>query len=44
MPIRKLHKDKFKKNMTMLAIIAAWIAVIWIITMVQIGSHGVAMR
>lgn len=44
MPIRKLHKEKFKKNMILLAIIFGWIALIWLITMLQIQANGVSMR
>lgn len=39
-----VHKAKFKKNMIVLAMIVGWVALIWVITMLQIGSHGVAMR
>lgn len=39
MPIEKIHKNKKKKNLTMLAIIAAWVVVIWTITMIKV-QHG----
>ena len=38
MPHDELHKSKKKKNLTILAIIAAWVALIWIITMIKIKS------
>ena len=34
MPKSDLHKSKKKKNLTMLAMIFGWIALIWIITMI----------
>ena len=40
MPIEELHKSKKKKNFTMLALIAAWIVVIWIITMIKVQNGG----
>lgn len=36
MPKSDLHKSKKKKNLTMLAMIFGWIALIWIITMIKI--------
>lgn len=39
MPIDDLHKRKKAKNFMMLAAIAGWIVLIWIITMVKI-THG----
>ncbi len=38
MPISDLHKKKRSKNMMVLAAIAAWIALIWIITMIKIAN------
>ena len=40
MPISDLHKRKRAKNFTLLAAIAGWIALIWIITMIKIVNHG----
>lgn len=37
MPISDLHKKKRSKNMMVLTAIAAWIALIWIITMIKIA-------
>jgi hypothetical protein len=39
MPIEEIHKTKRKKNWTVLALIAAWVAIIWIITMIKV-QHG----
>ena len=39
MPITDLHKKKRAKNFMILAAIAAWIVLIWSITMVKI-AHG----
>jgi hypothetical protein len=39
MPIEELHKSKKKKNLTVLALIAAWVAIIWVITMIKV-QHG----
>ena len=40
MPIEELHKTKKKKNLTMLALIFGWVALIWIITMVKMKNGG----
>lgn len=40
MPIEELHKRKRTKNFIVLAALAAWMALIWIITMVKIANHG----
>lgn len=40
MPIEELHKTKKKKNLTILALIAVWVAVIWIITMIKVQNGG----
>ena len=40
MPIEALHKSKKKKNLTMLALIAAWVVVIWAITMIKVQNGG----
>lgn len=37
MPHSDLHKKKQKKNLAMLAIIAAFVALIWAITMAKMG-------
>lgn len=37
MPIEDLHKKKLKKNLILLAVIFAWIALIWVITMIKMG-------
>lgn len=39
MPIEELHKAKKKKNLAVLAIIAAWVAIIWVVTMIKV-QHG----
>ena len=38
MPHSDIHKTKFKKNMTVLAIIIGAIAIIWAITMIKISG------
>jgi len=40
MPIEELHKVKKKKNLTILALIFGWIALIWIITMIKVNHGG----
>lgn len=35
MPRSDLHKKKLRKNLTILALIAGWVALIWIVTMVK---------
>jgi len=40
MPHSDLHKSKKKKNLVILAIIAAWIALIWIITLIKVDHGG----
>ena len=40
MPIEEIHKTKKKKNFTILALIAAWVAIIWIITMIKVNHAG----
>lgn len=37
MPITDLHKKKKKRNLLVLAAILAWIALIWVITMIRMG-------
>jgi hypothetical protein len=44
MPHSPLHKEKLKKNLIVLAMIFGWIALIWVITMLQIQANGVSMR
>lgn len=39
MPHSDLHKKKKKKNLTVLAMIFGFIALIWIITMIKIGTQ-----
>ena len=39
MPIEDLHKSKKKKNLTVLGLIAAWVVIIFIITMIKV-DHG----
>lgn len=39
MPKADLHKSKKKKNYAMLVMIAAWIVLIWIVTMIKV-QHG----
>lgn len=38
MPLDDLHKRKRAKNFMILGAIAAWIALIWIVTMVKIAN------
>jgi len=38
MPIEELHKRKRAKNFMILAAIAAWIVLIWAITMIKIAN------
>lgn len=40
MPIDELHKKKRAKNFALLAAIAAWIVLIWAITMIKIANGG----
>ena len=40
MPHSDLHKSKKKKNLTMLALVMGWIALIWIITMIKVSNGG----
>lgn len=37
MPKSELHKKKLTKNLTILAAILGWVAVIWFITMIKLG-------
>lgn len=37
MPLSDLHKRKRSKNLMLLGAIAAWIALIWIVTMIKIA-------
>jgi hypothetical protein len=39
MPHSDLHKKKRKKNFTILAILFAFIAVVWAITMIKMGMQ-----
>ncbi|AEP08592.1 hypothetical protein [Micavibrio aeruginosavorus] len=38
MPLSDMHKKKMTKNLTILAAIMGWVAVIWIITMIKIKA------
>lgn len=38
MPIEELHKRKKAKNFMVLGAIAAWIVLIWAITMIKIAN------
>lgn len=38
MPLSDLHKKKRFKNFMFLGMIAAWVALIWIITMVKMSN------
>lgn len=38
MPHSELHKKKRKKNMAVLAALIGFMAMVWIITMVKMGS------
>lgn len=40
MPLSDLHKKKRAKNWMMLAAIAAWVALIWAITMIKLADAG----
>lgn len=37
MPIEQLHKDRFKKNALTLALIVAWVAFVFAITVVKMA-------
>jgi hypothetical protein len=39
MPLSDLHKRKRAKNFMLLAAVFAWIALIWIITMVKVVNE-----
>lgn len=39
MPLSDIHKRKRAKNLVILAAVFAWIALIWIVTMIKI-AHG----
>lgn len=40
MPLSEIHKKKKLKNWMMLAAIAAWIVLIWAITMIKLSNAG----
>lgn len=40
MPIGSLHEARKKKNFTLLAIIAAWIILLFVITIVKISGNS----
>jgi hypothetical protein len=40
MPLSDIHKRKRAKNFMILAAILAWIALIWIVTMVKIANNA----
>jgi hypothetical protein len=40
MPLSDIHKRKRAKNFMILAAIFAWIALIWIVTMVKIANNA----
>lgn len=40
MPDSDLHKSKKKKNLTILALIAGWVVLIWIITVIKVSNGG----
>ncbi len=40
MPIKKLHKDKKKKNIAILGAIAAWVVIIFVVTVIKVTNHG----
>ena len=40
MPIEELHKTKKVKNLTVLAMVAAWVVLIWVITMIKVNHAG----
>lgn len=40
MPKSDLHKSKKKKNLAVLAMIAGWIVLIWVITMIKVKNGG----
>jgi hypothetical protein len=37
MPLSDIHKRKKTKNFALLAILFAWIAIIWIVTMIKMA-------
>lgn len=38
MPHSDLHKKKLRKNLTILALIVGWVALIWAVTMLKMFS------
>jgi len=38
MPHSEIHKKKLKKNLTVLAILVAFIAIIWAVTIIRIAG------
>ena len=40
MPLSDIHKRKRAKNFMVLGAIVAWIALIWIITMIKIANNA----
>lgn len=44
MAITPLHKEKFKKNLFVLAIVIGFMILIWAITVLKITEHGVAIQ
>lgn len=40
MPLSDLHKKKRTKNLLVLGAIAAWVALIWAVTMIRIADGG----
>ncbi len=43
MAITPLHKDKLKKNLTVLALIVVFMVMIWAITVYKIKEYGVSV-
>ncbi len=39
MPIGQIHESRRKKNILVLLLICAWVAIIWIIAMVRVGAQ-----
>lgn len=40
MPIEKLHKEKKKKNLAILGAIAAWVVIIFVVTVIKVTTNG----
>ena len=39
MPIEKLHTDKKKKNLAILGAIAAWVVIMFVVTVIKVTTN-----